>query len=113
MKTRKMLCALLLSLAPAWALAAADVNRATQAELESVKGIGPAMSTRLLDERKKAPFKNWDDLIGRVKGLGPGNAARLSEAGLTVDGSSYAGAAAQPVRPAASRAARPARPASQ
>lgn len=113
MKTRKLLCALLLSLAPAWALAAADVNRASQAELESIKGIGPAMSARLLDERKKAPFKDWSDLIGRVKGLGPGNAARLSEAGLTVNGSRFSGAAPATVKPAESKTTGPAARAAQ
>lgn len=75
---------------PLWA--AVDVNKATQAELESVKGIGPAMSGRILDERKKASFKDWSDLIERIKGVGPGNAAKFSEAGLTVNSSAFAGA---------------------
>jgi competence protein ComEA len=72
---------------------AADVNQANQAELEAVKGIGTAMSARILDERKKSAFKDWNDLIDRVQGLGPGNATRFSEAGLTVGGTAYKGAA--------------------
>ncbi len=68
---------------------AADVNQANQAELEAVKGIGTAMSARILDERKKSAFRDWSDLIDRVKGLGPGNAVRFSEAGLTVAGATY------------------------
>ncbi len=68
---------------------AADVNQANQAELESVKGVGPALSTRIMDERKKSTFKDWNDLIDRVKGLGTGNASRFSEAGLTVGGQAY------------------------
>lgn len=104
----KLLITVLLSLASALALAAVDVNKATQAELESIKGIGPAMSGRLLDERKKSSFKDWDDLILRVKGLGPGNAAKMSEAGLTVNGGAFSGAAAQP-----GKAAKPAKKASQ
>ncbi len=73
------------------ALAATDINKASQAELESVKGIGPAMSTKIMDERKKSAFKNWDDLIDRVSGVGPGNAARFSSNGLTVNGESFKG----------------------
>jgi competence protein ComEA len=72
---------------------AADVNQANQAELEAVKGIGTAMSARILDERKKSAFKDWGDLIDRVKGFGPGNAVRFSEAGLTVGGAAYKAAA--------------------
>jgi len=79
--------------ATALAWAAVDLNKATQAELESVKGIGPAVSGRILDERKKSPFKDWDDFIVRIKGVGPGNAARFSEAGLTVGGAAFSGAA--------------------
>ncbi|HET7863085.1 MAG TPA: DUF655 domain-containing protein [Burkholderiaceae bacterium] len=71
------------------ARAAPDVNHASQAELESLPGIGPAASGRILEERQKRPFKDWADLIGRVKGLGPASAARLSAAGLTVDGMGY------------------------
>jgi len=72
---------------------AADVNKADQAELESIKGVGPSLSGRILDERKKSSFKDWDDLMTRVKGLGPGNAGRFSEAGLTVGGQAFKGAA--------------------
>lgn len=71
------------------AFAAVDVNKGSQAELDSIKGIGPATSKQIMDERKKAEFKNWDDLISRVKGLGDKTAAKLSEGGLTVGGASY------------------------
>ncbi|MEY8876904.1 MAG: ComEA family DNA-binding protein [Leptothrix sp. (in: b-proteobacteria)] len=74
--------------------AAVDINKATQADLEAVKGIGPAMSGKILDERKKSPFKDWLDVIDRVKGIGPGNAAKFSEAGLTVNGGGFGAAAA-------------------
>ena len=69
------------------ALAATDINKASQAELESVKGIGPAMSAKIMDERKKSAFKNC------VSGVGPGNAARFSSNGLTVNGESFKGQA--------------------
>lgn len=87
---RTLLLAAIATLCTAAAFAAVDINKADQAALESVKGIGPAMSTRLLDERKKSPFKDWADLIERVKGVGNGNAGKFSEAGLTVNGATYA-----------------------
>ncbi|MEY4751234.1 MAG: hypothetical protein RIQ60_3448 [Pseudomonadota bacterium] len=78
--------------------ASVDINKATQAELESIKGIGPAMSGRILDERKKGGYKDWLDVIDRVKGVGPGNAAKFSDGGLTVDGASYTRPAAAAVK---------------
>ena len=71
------------------AFAALDVNQASVAELDGSKGIGPAMSSRILDERKKGPFKDWNDLMARVKGVGQASAARLSAEGLTVGGASF------------------------
>ena len=87
---------LLLSLFAAAAFAAADANKATQAELEAIKGIGPALATKILDERKKGAFKDWQDMVDRVKGVGENNAVKFSEAGLTVGGSSFKGAAPKP-----------------
>ena len=85
---KKLLAALLAFTAIA-AFAAVDVNKATQAELEEIKGIGPAMSTRILTERKKAAFKDWTDMAERVKGVGEGNAKKFSAAGLTVNGAAF------------------------
>ncbi len=106
----KHLLALVMALFAAAAFAAVDVNKATQAELEAVKGIGPGISGKILDERKKGPFKDWTDLVDRVKGVGEGNAAKFSAAGLTVAGASFKGAAAAPApkkedKPAAKPAA--------
>jgi competence protein ComEA len=81
-----LLTTLSMALFSAATFAATDINKASQAQLEEVKGIGPAMSTRILDERKKSAFKNWDDVVERVKGIGPGNAAKFSSNGLTVNG---------------------------
>jgi len=72
------------------AQAAVDVNKASQAELETIKGIGPGLSTKILDARKTGSFKDWGDLVDRVSGVGPGNAARFSQAGLTVGNAAYA-----------------------
>lgn len=100
----KRLLAALFALIAATAFAAVDVNKATQAELEGVKGIGPAIAGKILDERKKSPFKDWADMVDRVKGVGDGNAAKFSTDGLTVNGQGFKGAAA----PVAKEAAKPA-----
>ena len=80
---------LLIALFAVAAHAAVDVNKASQAELETIKGIGPSMSGKILDERKKGTFKDWPDMVGRVQGVGPGNAARFSSDGLTVNGAAF------------------------
>jgi competence protein ComEA len=85
---RKLLTCLLTFVA-LQAFAAVDVNRADRAELESIKGIGPGLSAKILDARKTGSFKNWADMVERISGVGPGNAARLSQAGLTVGGSTF------------------------
>lgn len=80
-------CVLFFS-ALSWA-AAIDVNKANEAELTQIKGIGPATATKIVEARKQGAFKSWDDLIDRVKGVGKNNADKFSEAGLTVDGKPY------------------------
>ena len=74
--------------------AAVDANKASQAELETVKGIGPGLSTKILYARKAGAFKDWTDLVERVGGIGPGNAAKFSQAGLMVNNVAYQGAPA-------------------
>jgi competence protein ComEA len=101
---KKLLVIFALLWASVSAFAAADVNKATAAELDAVKGIGPAKSKAILDERKKGgDFKDWADFIKRVKGIGEGNAAKLSEAGLTVGGESYKKAAVKKEEKAAKK----------
>ena len=52
------------------AFAAVNINTASQAELESIKGIGPAKSKAIIDYRtKNGAFKTVDDL-DNVKGFG-------------------------------------------
>ncbi len=78
----------------AFAAVQVDVNKADQAALDGVKGIGPKTSSAILDERKKGGnFKDWADLEKRVKGIGPKSAVRLSDAGLTVNGQTKSGGA--------------------
>jgi len=74
------------------AFAQVDVNKADAAALDSVKGVGPAMSKTIIDERAKGEFKDWADFQKRVKGVGDKRAAKLSEAGLQVNGKSKEGA---------------------
>ena len=104
----KKLLAFFAAMTVAVAFAAVDVNKATPAELDSIKGIGPAISGKIVDERKKGNFKSWEDFIERVKGVGEGNASKFSAEGLTVGGAGYKGAAAAP---AAKKDEKPAVPA--
>jgi competence protein ComEA len=106
----RILAAFILAAFAFAAQAAVDANKASQAELETVKGIGPGLSSKILDARKAGAFKDWNDLVDRVGGVGPGNAARFSQAGLTVNNVAYsATAAAAPDKAAAPRkAAKPA-----
>jgi len=68
-------------LAPAWAL---EINHATEAELDGLRGLGPAFTRRILSERDIRPFSDWPDLMRRVSGMGRLTAQKLSAQGLTV-----------------------------
>lgn len=87
---------------------AVELNTATQAELEALKGIGPVKSKAIVDERtKNGPFKDADDFATRVKGIGDKTVVSLESQGLTINGSSTApkggaAAAATTAAPAAS-----------
>jgi competence protein ComEA len=112
---KKILAAMVMMYA-AVSFAAVDVNKATAAELDSIKGIGPGISAKILDEKKKGGnFKDWNDLVTRVNGVGEGNAAKFSAEGLTVGGASFKGVAAAPTKatekPAAAKEAKDAKPA--
>lgn len=93
---RNLMTGLFALLLSALAFAAVDVNKATEAELTTIKGIGPAMSARILAERKTSSFKDWPDFIERVKGVGESTATKFSAEGLTVNGSSYKNKAGKP-----------------
>lgn len=99
---KKMLTGLL-SLLAAASFAAVDINTGTVADLDSIKGIGPNTSAKIVEARKASPFKSWDDLIHRVPGIGGKRAAKLSSQGLTVNGDSYKPSATVPAdkKPAA------------
>ena len=80
------------------AFAAVDVNKASEAELDGIKGIGPITSKLIMSERKKGEFKNWEDFVSRVKGVGDKSAAQFSAGGLTVGGVAYKGPAVKPAK---------------
>lgn len=93
--------------------AAIDINKASADQLQSIKGIGPQLSMRIMEARQKATFKSWGDLIDRIDGLGSAKAARLSAQGLTVAGAAFAATdsmvtAVAPPRQASSGPATPA-----
>jgi competence protein ComEA len=98
-KIIKSILVSLLALFAAAAFAAVDVNKASQAELEGIKGIGPSMSAKILDARKTGAFKDWADMQSRVKGVRNGNSAKFSADGLTVNGAAFT-AVATDVKPA-------------
>jgi competence protein ComEA len=104
----KKILALAVMLYASLSFAAVDVNKATAAELDGIKGIGPGISTKIIDERKKGNFKDWNDFVERVKGVGEGNAAKFSAEGMTVNGAGFTGAAAAPTAPVAKADAKPA-----
>ena len=56
-----------------------NVNTATMAQLEGLKGIGPELAERIMDYKKKnGNFKNIQDLTN-VKGIGEKKLAMLKD----------------------------------
>jgi competence protein ComEA len=80
---------LALTLAASTCFATVEVNQATEAELDGVKGLGPSSTARILKARGNGAFKDWADFMGRVKGIKPPTASKLSKEGLTVNASPY------------------------
>jgi competence protein ComEA len=79
--------ALMVGALTAWA--EVDVASANRAQLEQLRGIGPPLAGAILVEREKAAFKDWVDLIARVRGIKAAKARQLSAAGLRVGGVPY------------------------
>jgi competence protein ComEA len=106
----KTLVATLLVLLSAAAFAAVDINKANQAELEAIKGIGPSLSAKILDARKTGAFKDWTDLQSRVKGVRAGNSAKFSADGLTVNGAAFSATAVADAKTRPAKAAKAEKP---
>ena len=86
---KRLLVALLL--AAVSSAFAVDANSANRAQLEQIKHIGPPLADAILVARgQDGSFKDWADLMARVRGIRDAKAARLSQAGLTVGGAPYA-----------------------
>jgi competence protein ComEA len=83
---KKILMALVAFFAAMNFAMAADANSASKAELEAIKGIGPTIADRIIEERKKGGFKDMKDLEERVKGIGEENVKKMAAAGLSVGG---------------------------
>lgn len=64
-----------------WAL---DLNQASEAELDSFKGLGPATTAKILAARAQGTFKDWPDFVRRVPGVGVVKAQQLSAQGATI-----------------------------
>jgi competence protein ComEA len=60
------------------------LNEATVDELRKLPGIGPKLSERILETRKREPFRSVDDLR-RVSGIGPKTLERIRPL-VTVEG---------------------------
>jgi competence protein ComEA len=69
---------------------ALELNVATEAELDSLKGMGPALNRRVREARTERAFRDWSDLQQRVSGIGAHKARAFSQQGLTVQGQSFA-----------------------
>ncbi len=73
------------------ALAAVNINTASQTELETLNGVGPAKAKAIVEDRaKNGPFKSVDDL-DRVKGFGKKSVDKLRN-DLTISGGSSSAA---------------------
>lgn len=63
-----------------------NVNTATQSELESIKGIGPAKAKTIINERLDGGhFQDANDLQKRVRGIGMRSVEKMVDNGLTIE----------------------------
>ncbi len=66
-----------------------DLNRAREMDLDGLKGLGPALTARILKARETRTFKDWPDLQARVKGVGPVLSQTLSDQGARINGQAW------------------------
>lgn len=76
---KKLLSVLVACLIAFPAIAAVNVNTATQSELEAVKGLGPAKAKAIIAYRESnGGFKSLEDL-DKVKGFGKATIEKLKD----------------------------------
>ena len=86
----RLLLSVVLSLVlPGQAWATVEINQASEADLDGLRGLGPATTRQILGEREKAAFRTWAELLARIKGLGQAKARELSAQGLRVNGEAF------------------------
>ncbi|PHS33594.1 MAG: competence protein ComEA [Methylophaga sp.] len=56
-----------------------DINTATQTQLETLQGVGPATATAILEYREQVGRFNTVDEIMNVKGIGDKKLAKFSD----------------------------------
>lgn len=61
------------------AYAVVNINTASQAELESLEGIGPTKARAIIDHRKKNGAFNSIDELENVDGIGPSTLKRIRD----------------------------------
>jgi len=91
------------------ALAAININTATQQELEALNGIGPVKAQAIIDHRKaNGPFKSAEQLKD-VKGIGDATFEKI-KGDVSVSGATKAPAAAPAMKAEPAKTAAPAAP---
>lgn len=63
-----------------------DLNTATRAEIEAVRGVGVELAERVLRARSLGRFEDWADLRRRVKGVNRRALVGWAEAGFHIAG---------------------------
>ena len=66
-----------------------EINQANEAELDSINGMGPVMTRKLLISRNDKPFISWKDFMTRVAGIGKAKAQQFSDQGVLVNGLAF------------------------
>ena len=101
---------LVLGMAAFNAIADVNVNTATQAQLETLHGIGPGKAKAIIDYRtKNGPFKSIAD-IDKVPGIGPGTMKHI-KGDVKLSGETVVKAADKAEHKGAAKKAEPATPA--
>ncbi|MDI9336114.1 MAG: hypothetical protein QM520_03690, partial [Gammaproteobacteria bacterium] len=65
-----------------------EINDATEAELDSLKGLGPRLTKKILQEKFIQPFGGWQDFIHRLGFQSTTLIHQLSHQGVTINGQS-------------------------